>query len=67
MGIDGYFSWEVGKIEKLLFNFHFLNYDISVNKQLRNTKYEIHTDELHMEGTVSQIYFYMSQFLFYEM
>ena len=42
------------KLEKLLFNLYFLNYDISLNNAFRNTQFSIHIDNIHMEGTVSQ-------------
>ena len=43
-------------MEKLFFTLHFLIQDILVNKTLRNTTFSVHTDEIQMEGTVSQIF-----------
>ena len=43
-------------MEKLFFTLHFLIQDISVNKTLRNTTLSVHTDEIQMEGTMSQIF-----------
>ena len=43
-------------MEKLFFTLHVLIQDISVNITLRNTTYSVHTDEIQMEGTVSQIF-----------
>ena len=43
-------------MEKLIFTLQFLIQDISVNKTLRNTELLMHTDEIQMEGTVSQIF-----------
>ena len=42
--------------EKTHFHFTFFIQDISVNKILRHTKFGMHTDEIQMEGTVSQIF-----------
>ena len=35
---------------------HLFNQDISVNKIRRQTKFGMHTDEIQMEGTMSQIF-----------
>ena len=43
-------------MEKLIFTLHFFIQDISVNKILRHTQFGMHTDEIQMEGTVSQIF-----------
>ena len=43
------------EFKKLIFSSHFLIQDISVNKILGHTKFGMHTDEIQMEGTVSQI------------
>ena len=42
------------KFEKRLFNFYFLNYDISLNNTFRHTIFSILIDNMYMEGTVSQ-------------
>ena len=34
----------------------FLNKDILLNNTFRNTRFSIHIDNIHMEGTVSQIF-----------
>ena len=47
----------VWKFEKRLFNFYFLNYDISLNNTFRQTISSILKDNIYMEGTVSQISF----------
>ena len=46
-------GWES---EKLLFNIHFLNWDISVNNKLRTTKSRTPIDDTNMQGTVSQVF-----------
>ena len=43
------------KFKKMIFSSHFLIQDISVNETRRNIKFGIPTDEIQMEGTVSQI------------
>ena len=47
----------VWKFEKRLFNFYFLNYDISLNNTFRHTIFSILIDNIYMEGTVSQIFY----------
>ena len=42
--------------EKVLFNLHFLNCNISVNNKLRSTKFRTPIDDTNMQGTVSQIF-----------
>ena len=44
------------EFKKLIFSSHFLIQDISVNKTLRNIQFRIQTDEIQMEGTVSQMF-----------
>ena len=44
------------EFKKLIFNSHFFIQDISVNKTLRNIEFGIPTDEIQMEGTMSQIF-----------
>ena len=44
------------ELKKLIFNSRFLIHDISVNKTLRNIRFGIPTDEIQMEGTVTQIF-----------
>ena len=40
----------------MTFQLIFFNYDISPNNTFRNTKFSIHIDNFHMEGTMSQIF-----------
>ena len=53
----GLFKLKWPESEKLLFNFYLLNQDISSNiNKLRSTKSWISMDEIHMQGTMSQIF-----------
>ena len=58
------YELEGRKFEKLLFNFYFLNCDILLNNTFSNTKSSIHIDNIHMEGTVSQIFYICLSFCF---
>ena len=40
----------------MTFYFYFLNYDISLNNTFRNTTFSMCIDNIHMKGTVSQIF-----------
>ena len=39
------------KLEKLLFNLYFFNYDILLNNRFRNTTFSIRIDSIRMERT----------------
>ena len=51
-----FFKLQGWESEKLLFNLHSLNWDISVNNKLRGTRFGTPIDDTHMQGTLSQIF-----------
>ena len=46
------------------FHFYFSNVHISVNNEFGNFKLGIHVDNIHVEGTVSQIFDFCPSFYF---
>ena len=52
------------KFEKLLFSIYFLNWDILLNIFFRITKSSTAIDKIHMEGTMSQIFYIGPSFCF---
>ena len=45
------------KIKDLFFHFYFFNMDILLNDELLVMKFYIDVKNIHMEGTVSQIFY----------
>ena len=52
------------ELENLFFNFHYLNWDISLNIHFPNTIFHILIENMYMEGTVSQIFYLRPSFNF---
>ena len=50
--------------KKLFSHFYFLNKDISLNIQAKIMKFQTHVKNIHMEGTVSQIFYIGPSFYF---
>ena len=50
--------------ENLLFHFYFSNVHISVNNEFENLRLGIQVANIHVEGTVSQIFYFRPSFYF---
>ena len=56
--------WLSGKFENLFFHQHFLNMDISLNRQQKLLKFCFCVPYYHIEGSVSQIFYLGLSFCF---